>query len=129
MAHYRTKDMLIVTASCVAAVTIIAFLAWYYYRVDPSEGGGIKCMFKLLTGYDCPGCGAQRALHAMLHGDIAAAWHFNPMIFFAIPLALYYLVVEGFRNRWPRIHSVSVRPAAIITIFFIIIAYWIGRNI
>lgn len=32
-----------------------------------------KCTFKLITGYDCPGCGAQRAIHALLHGRLSEA--------------------------------------------------------
>ena len=32
-----------------------------------------KCPFKLLTGLNCPGCGIQRALYAMLHGKFAEA--------------------------------------------------------
>jgi hypothetical protein len=33
----------------------------------------IPCPFKLLTGYDCPGCGMQRALIELLKGDIVSS--------------------------------------------------------
>lgn len=65
----------------------------------------------------------------MLHGNIAEAWHFNPMVFFAVPLAAYYFIVEAGRRRWPRLHAASVRPVIIIAIFIAIVAYWIGRNL
>lgn len=38
------------------------------------------CTFKNLTGCPCCGCGATRATHALLHGNIAEALHLNPMI-------------------------------------------------
>lgn len=123
------KHLVAVTAAAAAALITVAGLAWYYYTHDPSEGAGAKCTFKLLSGYDCPGCGSQRALHAMLHGEIAQAWHFNPMVFFAVPLAAYYFIVEAGRRRWPRLHAASVKPVIIIAIFIAIVAYWIGRNL
>jgi hypothetical protein len=36
------------------------------------------CHWKRLTGLDCPGCGLTRCFIALAHGDIAAAWRFNP---------------------------------------------------
>lgn len=48
-----------------------------------------KCPFKLVTGLDCPGCGFQRALHALLHGKIAEAVRYNLFLLYAIP----YLVM------------------------------------
>lgn len=36
------------------------------------------CTFHRLTGLPCPGCGLTRAFCALTHGDVRAAWHFNP---------------------------------------------------
>ena len=47
-----------------------------------------RCPSKLLTGYDCPSCGAQRALHALLHGDLRGAWQFNPFLIVGLPYLL-----------------------------------------
>ncbi len=123
-AHHRLATI----AAAAAVIAIIVAGIWYYYTTDPSTGG-LKCTFKLLTGYDCPGCGSQRALHALLHGEFAKAWNFNPMVFFAVPLALYYLIVEAGRKRWPRLHAASIRPLIIVAIFIGIVAYWIIRNL
>ena len=43
-----------------------------------------KCPFKLITGLSCPGCGIQRAVHAMLHGEFVKGIKYN-----------YYLVYSG----------------------------------
>lgn len=115
-------------AGFLVAAAVIAVAAIYYYRVDPADGG-VPCMFKLITGYDCPGCGTQRALHAVLHGDISGAWHFNPMIFFAIPAAVCFLIVEACPGRFRRFHNAMTKPVVPISMFILITAYWIGRNI
>lgn len=86
-----------------------------------------KCVFKALTGHDCPGCGFQRALHALLHGDIAAAWRYNAFVFFAVPAGLFYVVVEAWRRRWPRFHEAVVSPLILTLILIAILAWWVAR--
>ena len=54
-------------------VAIIAAGVFYYF-VNPVESNiAPKCPMKFITGYQCPSCGAQRAIHACLHGRIAEA--------------------------------------------------------
>jgi hypothetical protein len=53
-----------------------------------TTGMGLPCPFRLLTGWNCPLCGGTRMGGALLQGDIAAAWSFNPV-------ALVGLVVVG----------------------------------
>jgi hypothetical protein len=38
------------------------------------------CEFHQLTGLHCPGCGATRALYALLHGDLPTALHDNALL-------------------------------------------------
>ena len=48
------------------------------------------CTFRALTGLPCVTCGATRASLSFLHGDLGAAWHFNPLVFVGIcALALF----------------------------------------
>ena len=37
------------------------------------------CAFHRLTGLNCPGCGATRALYALLHGRWQVAWRDNAL--------------------------------------------------
>ena len=52
-----------------------------------------KCPFKLLTGWQCGGCGCQRAIHALLHGNIREAASYNLFLLYAIPY-LMVLIAE-----------------------------------
>ena len=38
----------------------------------------LACPFKKLTGFDCPGCGFQRSLIALLQGDVGQSVHYYP---------------------------------------------------
>jgi hypothetical protein len=44
------------------------------------------CMFHVLTGWDCPGCGMGRALALLTHGEIVASLHQHP---FGLPLVVW----------------------------------------
>jgi hypothetical protein len=46
-----------------------------------TTGLGLACPFRMLTGWDCPFCGGTRLGSALLHGDPAAAFWFNPVVF------------------------------------------------
>jgi hypothetical protein len=47
------------------------------------------CPFAALTGVPCPGCGLSRAALALLSGDVAAAFHFHPLVFVALPVLVF----------------------------------------
>jgi hypothetical protein len=120
----RPIKYITVAVALVAAVAVI----YYYLRFDPARSLSFRCPIKSLTGYDCPGCGAQRALHAVLNGDLHSAWSFNPFIFFAAPLAAVYIVVESYPERFARLHRLLVRPIVVVFVLVAIIAWTILRN-
>src|SRR5207248_2682290 len=62
-----------------------------YFIFDPAKVSIFPpCVFHEITGLDCPGCGAQRALHQLLHGNIIAALRLNAMFVLSLPIwALY----------------------------------------
>ncbi|WP_231369733.1 DUF2752 domain-containing protein [Segatella salivae] len=51
-----------------------------------------KCLFKLITGFDCPICGLQRSLYAFLHGDFSHAIAYNYYLILALPYTFSCLV-------------------------------------
>jgi len=52
------------------------------------------CSFKMLTGFDCPGCGLTRAFVFALHGQFYASYM---MHIWGIPLALFCLAQIPYR--------------------------------
>lgn len=75
----------------VAALAVCAVLAF----VDPSSAlWPFHCPFKLIIGLQCPGCGFQRALHALLQGDVVAAARYNFFFLYAIPYLLVIILSD-----------------------------------
>lgn len=112
------------------AVALAILVALVYFAFDPSQSRFFpRCMFLSLTGWQCPGCGSQRAIHALLHGDITGAWHYNAALLVAIPILGVYLLGELKRTLWPRYYRAISHPLVICAILLALIAWWIGRNI
>lgn len=99
-------------------------------RFNPFAAASVlpPCPFYWLTGLYCPGCGSTRALHALLHGDIAQAWAMNPLLVSTLPLiALMALNSAGWRPRnsdrlW---HWLSAAEPWLWTL----LGYWVLRNL
>lgn len=102
-----------------------------YKQIDPTSWWMPKCVFRIITGLQCPGCGGQRALHALLQGHFREAAAYN-----------YFIVVAGpyvglFILEWLLPHS-TVRTTLINiienkwvvrTYIIVFIGWWIIRNI
>src|SRR5258705_10038442 len=74
-------------SSAFAAAATVAIVV--LYRFDPARVHVYpQCVFHALTGLQCPGCGTTRALHHLLHGDVAGAFRLNAMLFFVAPFGV-----------------------------------------
>lgn len=103
-----------------------------YYWVDPVDYDFFpKCPFYVITGYKCPGCGSQRAIHQLLNLNITEAFRANPLLVVAIPYILLGFAFDytSLKDRFPVVKKHLFGPVAIVLVFIIVIAYWILRNI
>lgn len=113
-------------------VIVVAALmaAAIYFNFDPASSGLFpRCVFYTLTGYKCPGCGTQRAIHSLLHGDVLAAWHYNAALLVAIPVIALYGYAELRRESCPRMYARINSSVAITTIIVATLLWWILRNL
>lgn len=103
----------------------VLVVAWLY---DPMSGEFPypRCSFKALTGWDCPGCGSARALHALVHGRPADAWRDNPAVFVAVPLAALAFIAES--RRHSRLRRLLFSPLAVGVLAAATILWTIFRN-
>jgi len=83
-----------------ATVAVIAVL----YLFDPGDHSFYPvCLSYQWFGFQCATCGGLRALHALLHGRVAEAWQFNPLLLVIIGVAALEglrTLVWGRRTRW-----------------------------
>lgn len=106
----------------------LGLLALYIF-VDPSSGFYPRCIVKSLTGLSCPGCGTQRAVHALLHGNFSDILRFNALLLLEIPiLGLLFLAALPLKIS-PSLNRILSSRIFIISLLLIIIFWTIIRNI
>jgi len=108
---------------------IIVLLIIYKY-FNPRLYFFPKCPVYTLTGYYCPGCGSQRALHALLNFDFIKAISSNILATICIialvaDMVMYLLKIEKYR---PKNFLQNNRHIAQIVLYTVII-FTILRNI
>ena len=102
----------------------------FYFLFDPVENPWMpQCVFYKFTGLQCMGCGSQRMIHALLHGDFITAFHANALVLLSIPLIIFLGWIEIFRYRFPVLYARIHKNWVIITISAILFAWLIVRNI
>ncbi len=82
------------------------------------------CPFHAVTGLWCPLCGGLRMSNALIHGDLAAAIDFNPLLVLTLGAAGLLLVsdrVFGRTRLWdlirsPRAQRVAAGVLAVFTL-------------
>lgn len=75
----RTKGELNLPLVYLMVVGTCTFLVYAFYLVKQIPR--IPCVFKTLTGYPCPTCGATRVFTSLFKFDIVSAFLWNPMLF------------------------------------------------
>lgn len=90
---------------------------------------GIPCLFHLITGFYCPGCGGTRAAVHLLHGRILKSFSYHPLvpyIAFAVLLILASWIVS---KLWKR-PGWRLRRYDILTYIgvAIVVVNWVWKN-
>jgi len=120
---YRRSSVVVIWALLIAGAT-------YLFIFEPGKTGFFPpCMFRLITGFTCPGCGSTRAVHQILHGHFIAAFELNPLFLVSIPFLLYALLrysVIVMRGEIPNRNS--LQPPYLYALFVIVVSFWIFRN-
>lgn len=91
-----TRRSLAAWAAAIGAAALLCS-AGYGLVLLIMAGGRSLCLFRTITGHECPGCGMTRAFVALLHGDVAGAFRHNRMSLIVLPLLAYVTV------RWLRL--------------------------
>lgn len=113
-------------------ILVAVILGLVYYFLSPSESEIFPtCIFKNVTGLDCPGCGGQRAFHELLHFNFANAFRHNPLLVAAIPMiiigTLYYN--SPFKKLFPKINRFIFGQWGILASILTILVFFIVRNL
>ena len=115
---------LLATSAAVASVPVL-------YRFNPLEVHFYpRCPLYVMTGIYCPGCGALRAGHALLHGHLLTALDYNALLVVAAPFLAWALAaqaVQALTGRRIPVHALSGRESK--AIMWLFIAFMVLRNL
>lgn len=124
---FSTAERLLAGAG-VLTVGAGAFVVGYF---NPTTAGFFPvCPLYALTGIHCPGCGLTRGFHALLHGDVLTALHFNALLpFFAVAFGFLFvsmvlIVVRGRGLSWK-----IFPPSAMYGFLILAAAFFVLRNL
>jgi hypothetical protein len=112
-------------------LALIVFIV-VVFLVPPTEAVWMpKCVLKQWSGWDCPACGFQRSLHALLYGRFAEAFAYNYFFVISVPFLLLvvigkYFVRGQFQHRWQRVVEHRYVVMSYVVLFF---TWWVVRNV
>ena len=74
--------------------TMIFSIGMLYYLWLRATGIGIPCLFRLITGYRCPGCGLTTMCLNLLDFKFVLAYHSNKFVFVSIPFLIFVFLYQ-----------------------------------
>jgi hypothetical protein len=107
---------------------------YLYAQYNPEDYSFFpQCPVYALTGYQCPGCGSQRAFYHLFHGHIQTAFLYNPLMIALAPyiiLGVYLVfITDPMQPIAVRIRHIFFGKWALFTLAVIVVGYTIIRNL
>ena len=116
-------------APCIWFGVVVAVAAVLFF-FNPAEHGFFPpCLFHRLTGWSCPGCGATRAAHELLHGNLAGAWRDNALLVCALPFCVGLALRVFVRRRRGESRLPVFRPLALWVSLVALAGFAVLRNL
>lgn len=115
----------------VVVIGLILGVLVLFFVSNPSESSWfVACPFRMVTGYDCPGCGSQRALHQLLHLNFKQAFLLNPLLFIFATYTLIGLILKlnFFKKRCAKLSDQMFGMKAVMIAIILILIFFILRN-
>lgn len=102
------------------------------YRLTPLHG--MKCGFRRMVGLYCPGCGATRALLALVKGKLITSVYYHPVPVYCFLLYANFMVRYIFSTMVSERCPVKLKPAKfrvvyVILLVVLLLGNWILRNV
>ncbi|WP_431136622.1 DUF2752 domain-containing protein [Psychroserpens mesophilus] len=82
-----------------------------------SEEYMLPCLNKKFLGIECMGCGMQRSVSLILHGEFTAAFHMYPAVY-TLALLIGFVLLNSFKNY--KYASKIIITLAIINVILIV---------
>ncbi len=111
-------------------VVLLIVVAGFYFSVNPSTSKYMpRCVFLTFTGYKCAGCGCQRAIHSLLHGNFIDALRFNAFFVAVLPVIALYLLNDYTKLIPAKVGETITHHYTIAAIGVVVVLWWVMRNV
>ena len=122
------------------ALFCVAGYVWMTLNIDRRFEAhvGSVCVFKKVTTLPCPSCGSTRSMKAILQGDLAGGFSWNPIgyllfiLLIIIPWWLMYDVLlkrDSLHQLYKRLEQMMVKPLVLWPGVMLVVANWIWNII
>jgi hypothetical protein len=108
-----------------AAAAVFGFL-YFKYLIPVLK---IPCIFRMMTGLYCPGCGGTRAVAALMHGHLLKSIWYHPVVLYSVIIYAAYMLTHTAAMFVPGIKGIRYRDIYIYTALAIVIINFIIKNI
>lgn len=109
----------------------LLLVCMFYYYFNPFDiNFPIYCVWYQLTGLNCPACGTQRAIHALMYGHIVEAIKYNYFFFLSAPYACLAVLSTWYNDShtFDVVKGVIFNNVTIRIYIFLFFAWWVLRN-
>lgn len=106
----------------------LLILGFLYYLWLSVTNIGIPCIFRLITGWQCPGCGVTHLCVELLHLNFKAAYQANQFLFLTGPLLLAEWIYVFYLKVTER-HLPKLNQRLVLIYLIALLIFGIGRNL
>jgi hypothetical protein len=116
-------------AGVVLGTTAVGIGAMVFFFNPSTHGFYPVCLFHSLTGLNCPGCGATRALYALLHGNFLLALKDNALFVLTFLVLAIWSARFIFRKMRNQPATFNVLPKFLWAFLVIAVVFAVVRNL
>ena len=104
----------------IIGISLLLLAIVYVKILSPMFHIHIPCIFNLVTGYECPGCGMTRVVLALLDGNVYQAFRWNMLVFLLIPIYSAYALLSRKEQHAKKSKMIMVTMLSLTVLFFIL---------
>ena len=110
---------------------LLLAVALYYFFLNPYQQTDffMSCPFYKITGYQCPGCGSQRAFHELLHFHFFEAFKQNALFVLGIPYVLLIFYANFNKEKHQKLRQVLLGNKTLLILLIVAILFGVLRNL